>query len=145
MRKSKKVSKKIPKRNTKKLKKLIEKRKEQSRLQKKYDELMHKFLTIEKKLQPRRYNYRLFSCDGEKYIRFHPNAVYPLTLIENFVKVWKKQKVPEKSTVVGLTLIIEGLKGIKKSRLKGTVTRTKIKGEGKRKVKNANKLRKRKK
>ena len=100
------------------MKKTIEQQEKQNKLSKKYDKLMQELLKLEKQLKPRYYNYRLFFHDGQKYIKFHPDVVYPLTILEDFIRSWRKQDVFKKSSVIGLTLVIEGLKGIKKSALK---------------------------
>lgn len=75
-------------------------------LKKKYDKLRDEFMKLEKKILPQRYSYNLFLHEGEKYLKFAGDLVYPLTMMSTILKGCQKTDVSEGSEVTGMILQI---------------------------------------
>lgn len=75
-----------------------------------------------RKNEPSRYSYKAFLHEGEKYVQFPTDNIYPLELLKSIVEGIDKTEIGKQTAQIGLILKIPVPKGmIKDSKLKGGV------------------------
>jgi len=58
-----------------------------------YDKLREKFLKLEKEVLPLRFSYELFLIEGEKYLRFSGDLVYPVSMLSTIIAGCQKEDI----------------------------------------------------
>lgn len=73
-------------------------------MEKKYASLQKQLLILEKKLYPNKFSYRAFTHNGEPYLQFANDMVYPLELVKNIITTIKEDTLKVGTQTVGLIL-----------------------------------------
>tara|TARA_R100001530_G_scaffold25421_1_gene20498 strand:- start:10313 stop:10684 length:372 start_codon:yes stop_codon:yes gene_type:complete len=111
---------------------LEKKSKERIKKKKEYDLLREKFLKLEKDILPQRFSYELFLCEGEKYLKFSGDLIYPVELLSSILESSKKDELRAGSRTIGLILQVPNPFHKKKGSKKSTKNRNKRRKNGKR-------------
>ena len=106
-------------------------------MKRKYDSLQKQILILEKKLFPNKYSYRAFYHDGEAYLQFANDMVYPTALVQSIIRGIKKDTLKTGTQTVGLILelpsqLMKDIKG--DTKVKGKRAKKKAKAPKKRKA-----------
>ncbi|MCK5293905.1 MAG: hypothetical protein KAJ49_04585 [Arcobacteraceae bacterium] len=73
---------------------------------KKYDKLKAELIKLERKIIPSRYTYRVFLIEGERYIQFGSDLVYPVKMASTILRSSAKMELKDGSEQIGLILQI---------------------------------------
>ena len=71
---------------------------------KRYEKLRSDLLKLEKKVLPQSYSYSVFLHEGERYLKFAGNLVYPVSMVSGIIKSARTTDLEDGSEMVGLIL-----------------------------------------
>jgi len=87
-------------------KQLAEKSEQRIKEKKRYNELQRELFQLEKKILPSRFSYGMFLVEGEKYLRFPSDVVYPIPMVSGIIANAKKTELKDGHEMVGMILQI---------------------------------------